>query len=269
MNLGIRFPRILRVTRNPDPCFLPSPLLTLSARFREPDINPIPCFLFLSLHYHHSPYRSNLSTTMSNATGRLQNKICLITGGMRGFGASIVSLFVSQGAKCLVLDLLVPDDKVGYYDPFTIEPLPSSPSTTSLAEKSAYAVKSDITSRQSWIEALQTSKKVFGAVPTVVVNNAGWTYSNKPTLEVEEEEFDRVFSVNVKSIYLSVDVLLPAMLQEVKEGKGGKDRVFVNVSSTAAIRPRPGLVWCKFKPPFHHHIIVMIEYADIPHSRTL
>ena len=75
-----------------------------------------------------------------------------------------------------------------------------------------------------------------------MVNNAGWTYSNKPTLTVQEEEFDRCFTVNVKSIFLSVDVLLPAMLVEKEQGE---DRVFINVSSTAAIRPRPGLVWCK------------------------
>ncbi|SPO31707.1 related to oxidoreductase, short-chain dehydrogenase/reductase [Ustilago trichophora] len=178
-------------------------------------------------------------------TGRLEGKICLITGGIRGFGASIVSLFVSQGAKCLVLDLLVAQP--GFYNPYTIESPSSSSSTTSTCSptlsppnNSAYAIKADITSRNSWQEALAQSKKVFGDIPTIIINNAGWTYSNKPTLQVQQDEFDKVFNINVKSIYLSVDVLLPELLKE----NNGQDAVFVNVSSTAAIRPRPGLVWC-------------------------
>lgn len=187
------------------------------------------------------------------AKGRLQGRICLVTGGMRGFGASIVSLFVAHGARCLVLDLLVSEDRVGFYDPYSIEqPTATTATTTTVLsgpKESAYALKADITSRQCWQEALEKSRKIFGCVPSVVVNNAGWTYSNKPTLTVQEDEFDRCFTVNVKSIYLSVDVLLPAMLVEKEQGKGkgwGEDRVFINISSTAAIRPRPGLVWCKF-----------------------
>ncbi|SPO31457.1 related to oxidoreductase, short-chain dehydrogenase/reductase [Ustilago trichophora] len=165
--------------------------------------------------------------------GRLEGKICLITGGIRGFGASIVSLFVSEGAKCLVMDLLAQD---GFYDPYTIE----SPSSSAITppKDSAYAIKADITTRLSWTESLRTCKHIFGDIPTIIVNNAGWTYSNKPTLTVDEVEFEKVFSINVKSIYLSVDVLLPELLEKKPD-----DAVFVNVSSTAAIRPRPGLVW--------------------------
>ncbi|SAM86311.1 related to oxidoreductase, short-chain dehydrogenase/reductase [Ustilago bromivora] len=187
------------------------------------------------------------------ARGRLQGRICLVTGGMRGFGASIVSLFVAHGARCLVLDLLVSEDRVGFYDPYSIEQPTATTATTATTntvlegpKECAYALKADVTSRQCWQEALEKSRKIFGCVPSVVVNNAGWTYSNKPTLTVQEDEFDRCFTVNVKSIYLSVDVLLPAMLVEKEQGKGkgwGEDRVFINVSSTAAIRPRPGLVW--------------------------
>lgn len=170
---------------------------------------------------------------------RLSNRVCIVTGGMRGFGSSIVSLFSSHGARILVLDLLTPS--AGYYTP--------SPDSTSLIPSSAttsiYAVAADITSRDSWVEALKKVKELWAVVPDVVVNNAGWTYSNKPTLDVTDADFDRVFAINVKSVFLSTDVVLPAMLEAKLD-----DAVFVNVSSTAAIRPRPKLVWCKLDLTF-------------------
>lgn len=191
---------------------------------------------------------------------RLEGRICLITGGVQGFGASIVSLFVAHGAKCLVLDLLVPSGAIaeggeegegggGWYDPFTIAS-PFPPSSTSsfnaalnAPEKSAYALRADITSRTAWQSALRQSIHLFNSPPTIIVNNAGWTYSNQPTLNVTEDDFAKVFDINVKSIFLSVDVLLPTLLEKGKTERG--DAVWINVSSTAALRPRPGLVWCK------------------------
>lgn len=59
----------------------------------------------------------------------------------------------------------------------------------------------------------------------------------QPTETVTEDEFDKVFNVNVKSIYHSAQIIVPVMQ---KYGNGGS---FVNIASTAGIRPRPGLVW--------------------------
>jgi 3-oxoacyl-[acyl-carrier protein] reductase len=69
-----------------------------------------------------------------------------------------------------------------------------------------------------------------------MVNNAGWTHRNRPALEVSEEEFDRVYAINVKSIYLATIHAVPAF----RANKGG---VFINIASTAGLRPRPGLTW--------------------------
>lgn len=69
-----------------------------------------------------------------------------------------------------------------------------------------------------------------------VSNAAGTSYPNKPTLEVTGADFDRVFNVNVRSIFLSVGVIVPIMQ---KQGGGA----IINVSSTGSIRPRGGLVW--------------------------
>jgi len=69
-----------------------------------------------------------------------------------------------------------------------------------------------------------------------MVNNAGWTHRNRPALEVSEEEFDRVYAINMKSIYLSTIHAVPAF----RANRGGS---FINIASTAGIRPRPGLAW--------------------------
>lgn len=169
--------------------------------------------------------------------GRLAGVVCVVTGGMRGFGASIVALFALEGARVVVMDLLVPAP--GF---FSAGPDPNTATLVASSTPGAvYAVKADVTRREDWQSALATARDVFGAHPTVVVNNAGWTYSNKPTLTVTDDDFARVFDINVRSVFLSADVLLPPMLDA---GHGGS---FVNVSSTAALRPRPGLVWCKYR----------------------
>jgi len=72
--------------------------------------------------------------------------------------------------------------------------------------------------------------------PDVLVNNAGTTYRNQPLLDVDEDTFDQVFRVNVKSIYHFVQAAVPVM----RDAGGG---VILNVGSTAGIRPRPGLTW--------------------------
>jgi 3-oxoacyl-[acyl-carrier protein] reductase len=69
-----------------------------------------------------------------------------------------------------------------------------------------------------------------------MVNNAGWTHRNRPALDVPEDEFDRCYAVNVKSIYLATVHAVPAF----RRNKGG---AMINIASTAGLRPRPGLTW--------------------------
>ncbi len=69
---------------------------------------------------------------------------------------------------------------------------------------------------------------------SIVVNNAGWTHRNRPCLEVSEAEFDKVYAINVKSVYLSAIHAVPVFRR-----RGGG--CFVNIASTAGVRPRPGL----------------------------
>jgi len=69
-----------------------------------------------------------------------------------------------------------------------------------------------------------------------VINNAGTTHRNRPMLEVSESEFDRIYAVNVKSLFLSARHIVPVMR---RQGGG----VFITIASTAGVRPRPGLTW--------------------------
>ena len=77
--------------------------------------------------------------------------------------------------------------------------------------------------------------KTFGGVD-IMVNNAGYTHKRQSMLDVSEADFDRIFAVNVKAIYLAALACVPIMQ---KRGGG----VIINTASTAGVRPRPGLTW--------------------------
>ena len=96
-------------------------------------------------------------------------------------------------------------------------------------------VTGSVTDAAVWKTLVGTAKDKFGGLD-IVINNAGTSYRNKATADVTEAEFDRCFSVNVKSVFLSVPACVPAL-----EERGGG--AIINVASIGASRPRPGLVW--------------------------
>ncbi|TVQ29120.1 MAG: glucose 1-dehydrogenase [Geminicoccaceae bacterium] len=149
----------------------------------------------------------------------LQGRVALVTGAASGFGRGIAELFVEQGAKVAVVDL----NGAG-----------AETVAKSLGD-AAIAVQCDVADAASVKNAAQQTLDAFGRID-IVINNAGISHKNRPMLEVDEAEFDRVFAVNVKSIYLMTHATLPRMRQQ-----GGG--VVINVGSTAGIRPRPGLTW--------------------------
>jgi 3-oxoacyl-[acyl-carrier protein] reductase len=143
---------------------------------------------------------------------RLKNKIAIITGAASGFGAGIARRFSEEGADVIVADI---DNAAGERIAREVE---------------GKFVHADVTRGDDWAKLILAA----GSKLDIVVNNAGWTHRNKPYLEVTEAEFDRVYAVNVKSIYLSALHAVPVFR---KRGGG----CFVNIASTAGIRPRPGL----------------------------
>ncbi|KAA0596112.1 3-oxoacyl-[acyl-carrier protein] reductase [Azospirillum lipoferum] len=150
---------------------------------------------------------------------RLQGKIALVTGAASGFGTGIARTFAREGAKIVLMDLNGDGAK----------------SVAASIGNAATAVQGDVTSAPDIARAVQVAVD-FGGRLDIVVNNAGWTHRNKPLLEVTGEEFDRVFNVNVRSIFLMTQAAVPVM-----KGQGGG--VILNIGSTAGIRPRPGLTW--------------------------
>ena len=156
---------------------------------------------------------------------RLKDKVAIVTGGGSGFGEAIAKRFAEEGAKLVVNDV---NDAGGARVARAIE--------AAQGQGSAIYVRADVAQSDDMAALIKASLDRYGHVD-IMVNNAGITHVNQPMLEVGEEEFDRIFAVNVKSIYLSARHLVPVLR---RQGKGGS---IINTASTAGIRPRPGLVW--------------------------
>jgi 3-oxoacyl-[acyl-carrier protein] reductase len=143
-----------------------------------------------------------------------QGKNVLVTGAAAGFGEAIATRFREAGATVILMDL----DGLRVHD---------------VAERiGGIAVQGDVTV----IADVQRATAAAGNRIDIAVNNAGWSHSNKSMNDVTEGEFDRLFGVNVKSIYVTSQIIVPLM----RAAGGG---VILNIGSTAGLRPRPGLTW--------------------------
>ncbi len=151
--------------------------------------------------------------------GQLDSKVAIITGGGSGFGEDIAKLYAQEGAKVFIADINVE-------------------SASRVAREiggNALPCKTDVGQRNDINHLVSRCKNEFGGVD-IVVNDAGVTHKNQPMLDVDEAMFDRIFNVNVKSIYYMTQAVVPLMRVQ---GHG----VILNIGSTAGIRPRPGLTW--------------------------
>ena len=148
---------------------------------------------------------------------QLEDKVAVVTGAASGFGEAIARRYAREGARVVVADL---NDQTG----------------GRIADEIGGAyVHADVSDRDDVRAMVRTAVDRYGRLDTMV-NNAGVTHVNRPMLEVGEEEFDRIFEVNVKAIYLAAMEVVPLM----REQGGG---CIINTASTAGLRPRPGLTW--------------------------
>ena len=152
--------------------------------------------------------------------GRLQGKVAIVTGGAAGFGEAIVRSYLAEGARVVIADIAEAKGRA---------------LAAELGEAAAMFVSCDVSSGTAVTALVRATVERFG-VPDIVVNNAGTTHANQPMLEVDEATFDRVYAINVKSIFHMAHAVVGLM----RERKSG---VILNVGSTAGIRPRPGLTW--------------------------
>ncbi len=150
---------------------------------------------------------------------RLENQVAIVTGAASGFGAEIARQYIAEGAKVALADL-------------------NAEGVRKVAAElgdHALAVTCDVTKRSDIDALVAATVERFGSVQ-IVVNNAGWTHRNQPLLDVDEATFDKVYAVNVKSIFHMVHAVVPLM-RKARHG------VILNIGSTAGMRPRPGLTW--------------------------
>ena len=150
---------------------------------------------------------------------RLKDKTAIVTGAGSGFGKGIAMRFAKEGARVGVIDINAE----------------AAREVASQIGDSAFAMEADVSIDGDVSRMVQEALDRWGQLD-ILVNNAGTTHRNQPMTEVTEEEYERIFAVNVKSVYLGAKHVVPVMK---KQGFG----VILNVASTAGVRPRPGLVW--------------------------
>ena len=153
---------------------------------------------------------------------RVKNKSIIVTGAGSGIGEGIARRLAAEGAQIIVNDINV-----------------------AMGEKVVAAIvkaggiasffKADVTKSEEVKALVATAVERYGKLD-VMVNNAGWTHRNQPALDVSEDDFDKCYAINVKSIYLATIHATP-----VFRAQGGGS--FINIASTAGVRPRPGLTW--------------------------
>ena len=153
---------------------------------------------------------------------RLQDKVAVVTGAGSGFGAAIARRFAAEGAAVVVADI---NDNGGR----------TVAEQIGAAGGTARYVHADVTRREAVRAMIHAAEDDHGRLD-ILVNNAGYSHVNKPLLDVSEADFDRVFEVNVKAIYLATLEAVPLF-----RSQGGG--CIINTSSTAGLRPRPGLTW--------------------------
>jgi 3-oxoacyl-[acyl-carrier protein] reductase len=148
---------------------------------------------------------------------RLDGKTALVTGAGSGIGKCIAESYAKEGARVALADIN----------------LDTAKSAARAIGNNAIAVRCDVTQRSDIEAALAETLSAFGALD-ILVNNAGVTHVNKPLLEITDAEYDRIFAVNVKGIFMFCQAVVPHFRKQ-------KSGAIINIGSTAGLRPRPGL----------------------------
>jgi len=153
---------------------------------------------------------------------RLAGKVAIVTGAASGFGEGIAARFAQEGAKVVLNDINAAGGE-------RVAEAIAAAGGEAVFCAGSVAVDADVAA------LVGRATGTYGRID-VIVNNAGTTHRNQPMLQVGEAEFDRIYAVNVKSLFLTAHHAVPIMR---RQGGGA----FITIASTAGVRPRPGLTW--------------------------
>jgi len=153
------------------------------------------------------------------AAQRLIGKRAVVTGGASGFGQGIAARFAAEGAEVLIADANAA----------------AAAEQAEILGPRVHAATTDVSDSRS-VDALRARVQELWGGLDILVNNAGVGHTPQPLEALSEEEFDRVFAVNAKSVFLTAQAFVP-MLKAAGRG------AILNVASTAGVSPRPGLTW--------------------------
>ena len=180
--------------------------------------------------------------TQAKRDNRLAGKVAIVSGGAGGCGAAASTLFAEQGARVAIVDR----------DRDAAETLAA---VLREAGGEAIGLGADVSQKSQVLDAVAAAKKAYGNAD-ILFNHAG-TLIVKPFLEIEETEWDWLMSVNVKSMYLMTQAVLPHMLEK---GKGS----IICTSSISAVLATPGEVLYDATKGACHMFAraIAVEYRD-------
>ncbi len=150
---------------------------------------------------------------------QLEGKKAIVTGGASGFGAGIVRRFIAEGSRVVIADRNIDG---------------AEELATELG-RAAIALHVDVSLDASVADMMRAANETLGGID-ILVNNAGIGYSPQPLELMSEEDFDRLFAINAKSVYLTARHVVPLM-------KVNDTGAILNVASTGGVSPRPSLTW--------------------------
>ncbi len=153
---------------------------------------------------------------------RLEGKRAIVTGGASGFGLGIVETFLREGARVLIADI---NGDAAIEAARSLDP----------GAREVVAQATDVSRNDSVAAMAAAACEAFGGVD-ILVNNAGIGQTPMPLEAMEDDQFDRIFQVNARSVYLTARHVVPVL-------KSGGAGAILNVASTGGVSPRPGLTW--------------------------